>query len=92
MTDVKNEMTKVLAAATAAATAGANTPTAATTGAESNGGRRRGRKNGSDLSVCPHCGKNGRHKPEDCFSLPANAGKKPANFINGKYVTEKKAE
>ena len=92
LTDVKTEMTKVLAAATVAATAGAGTPTAATTGASSNGGRGRRRKNGADLPVCPHCGKNGRHKPEDCFSLPANAGKKPANFIDGKYVTEKKKE
>ena len=90
LTDVKNEMTKILAAATAAATAG--TPTAATTGASSKGGKGRGRNNGAELPKCPHCGKNGRHKPEDCFSLPANAGKKPANFIDGKYVTEKKTE
>ena len=90
LTDVKNEMTKILAAATAAATAG--TPTAATTGASSKGGKGRGRNNGAELPKCPHCGKNGRHKPEDCFSLPANAGKKPENFIDGKYVTEKKTE
>ena len=90
LTDVKNEMTKILAAATAAATAGAETPTGTSTGTIK--GRGRGRTKGSDLPVCPHCGKNGRHKPEDCFSLPANAGKKPANFIDGKYVTEKKAE
>ena len=90
LTDVKTEMTKVLAAATLAATAGAETPTGTSTGTIK--GRGRGRTKGSDLPVCPHCGKNGRHKPEDCFSLPANAGKKPANFIDGKYVTEKKAE
>ncbi len=55
-------------------------------------GRRHGRKNGSNLSLCTHCQKNGTHKPDDCFALPANAGKKPANFINGRFVHQKKAE
>ena len=29
------------------------------------------------------------HKPEDCFMLPANATKKPANFIEGWFVNMK---
>jgi hypothetical protein len=49
-------------------------------------------RNDINLPLCPHCGKNGKQKPDDCFSLPANAGKNPANFINGKFVYEKKVE
>ncbi len=49
---------------------------------------------GTDMEATshPHCGTNGKHKPDDCFLLPANAGKKPANFIDGKFVYEKKVE
>jgi hypothetical protein len=46
----------------------------------------------SNLPLCPHGRKNGKHKPDDCFSLPANVGKKPENFIDGKFVYEKKVE
>ncbi len=56
------------------------------------GGKERWRKTRSDLPLCPYCKRNGKHKPENCFSLPANADKKPANFINGKYVNGKKKE
>jgi hypothetical protein len=36
--------------------------------------------------------KNGKYKADDCFLLAANMGKKPANFIDGKFVYEKKGE
>jgi hypothetical protein len=49
-------------------------------------------ENESNLPLCPHCGKNGKHKPDNCFLLPANACKKLANFIDGKFVYEKKVE
>jgi hypothetical protein len=51
-----------------------------------------GHRNGSNLPLYPHCRENGKHKPDNCFLLPANAGKKPANFIDGKFVYEKKVE
>jgi hypothetical protein len=51
-----------------------------------------GCRNGSDLPLCSHCRKNGKHKPVDYFLLPANAGKKPASFNDGKFVYEKKVE
>ena len=86
--EMKSELTKILALATYAATAGAGTPRAATPEA----GKRGRKHDGLDLLVGPHCGKNGKNKPEDCFSLPANAGKKPATFTDGNFVTEKKAE
>ena len=79
MTEVKNEIKKVLVAETTAATTSGNTR-----GGKNNaGGRSRTR---GKLKLCPHCNKKGTHKPEDCFKLPANAAKKPANFINGRYV------
>jgi hypothetical protein len=61
-------------------------------GARGGTGRLHGRRNGSNLPLCPRCRKNGKHKPDNCFSLPAKAGKKPANFIDGKFVYEKKVE
>jgi hypothetical protein len=51
-----------------------------------------GRRNRSNLPLCSHCGKNEKHKPDNCFLLPANTGKKLANFIDGKFVYEKKVE
>ena len=77
-------MTKVQVAATTAATTGGNT-----SGGNSAGGRSRTR---GDLKLCPSCNKMGTHKPEDCFMLLSNAAKKPANFINGRYVPHKKKE
>jgi hypothetical protein len=61
-------------------------------GAGGGTGRSRGRRNGSNLPLCPHCTKIGKHKPDNCFLLPANAGKKPANFFDGKFVYEKKVK
>jgi hypothetical protein len=99
MTEMKNEMAKVLAAATAAAKVGTGNGGGGTGGGGTGGvgaggstGCLRGCRNGSNLPLCPHCGKNGKHKPDDCFLLPANVGKKPANFIDGKFVYEKKVE
>ncbi len=98
MTEMKNEMAKVLAAATTATKAGTGNKGGGTEGGGTGGvgagggtGHLRGCRIGSNLPLCPHCGKNGKHKPNDCFLLPANAGKKPANFI-GKFVYEKKVE
>ena len=79
MTEVKNEMKKVLAAATTAALTSSNTGG----GRNNSGGKRKTR---GELKLCPHCNKKGTHKPEDCFTLPANTAKKPANFIDGRYV------
>ena len=77
-------MKKVLAAATTAAMTSRNT------GGENNaGGRSRTR---GELKLCPHCNKKGTHKPEVCFILPENADKKPENFIDGRYVNQKKKE
>ncbi len=99
MTEMKNEMAKVLAVATTAAKAGTGNGGGGTggggtgvVGAGVGTGCWRGCKNGSNLPLCLHCGKNGKHKPDNCVSLPANAGKKPANFIDGKFVHEKKVE
>jgi hypothetical protein len=61
-------------------------------GAGGSTGHLRGRRNGSNLPLCPHCRKNGKHKPDNCFLLPANVGKKLAKFIDGKFVYEKKVE
>jgi hypothetical protein len=95
MTEMKNEMEKVLAAATTAAKTGTGNRGGGTggggtggVGAGGNTGHRHGRKNGNNLPLCPHCGKNGRHKPDNCFALPANAGKKLANFINGSCTSK----
>ena len=84
MTEVKNKMKKVLAAATTAATTGGNTG-----GGNNAGGLSRTR---GEIKLCPHCNKQGTHQPEDCFMLPANVAKKPANFIEGRYVNQKKKE
>ena len=84
MTVVKNEMKKVLAAATTAATTCSNTG-----GGNNAGGQSRTK---GELKLCPNCNKKGTHKPEDCFMLPANASKKPANFIKGRYVKQNKKE
>ncbi len=97
MMEMKNEMATVLLAVTTAAKAGTGNRGSGTGGGGTGGvgagggtGHWHGHKNGSNLPICPHCGKNGKHKPEDCFLLPANVGKKPANFVDGKFVYEKK--
>ncbi len=77
--EMRNKMKKVLAAATTAAATGRGTREGDTA---KDGGKERWRKTRSDLPLCPHCKRNGRHKPEDCFSLPVNGDKKPANFID----------
>jgi hypothetical protein len=87
--EMRNEMKKVLAAATTAVATGSG---ARGGDAAKDGGKECWRKTRSDLPLCPHCKRNGKHKPEDCFSLPANADKKPANFIGGRYVNGKKKE
>ncbi len=99
MTEMKNEMAKVLTAAMTAAKAGTSNKGGGTGGSGTGGvgtggctGRLCGCRNGSNLPLCPYFGKNGKHKPDDCFFLPANVGKKPANFIDGKFVYEKKVE
>ncbi len=99
MTEMKNEMAKVLAAATTAAKASTGNGGGGTrgggTGEVGAGGStecRHGHKYGSNLPLCPHCGKNGKHKTDDCFAIPANAGKKLANFIDGKFVYAKRVE
>ncbi len=99
MTEMKNEMAKVLAAATTAAKACTGNRGGGTGGSGTGGvgtgdgtGYLRWCRNGSNLPLCPHCGKNGKHKPDDCFSLPANTGKKLENFIDGKFVYEKEVE
>ena len=79
-------MTKVQVAATTAATTGGNTSGGNNVGG---GGRRKAQ---GELTLCPHFNKKGTHKPEDCFMLPANATKKPANFIDGRYVNQKNKE
>jgi len=84
--EVKNKMKKVLAVATTAAKTGSNT------GGGLNTGGRGWHKAQGDLTLCPHCKKKGTHKPEDCFMLPANATKIPANFIAGLFVNKKKKE
>ncbi len=87
--EMRNEMKKVMAAATTAAATGSGTRGGDTA---KDGGKECRRKTRSDLPLCPHCNRNGKHKPEDCFSLPASADKKPANFIDGRYVNGKKTE
>jgi hypothetical protein len=86
---MRNEMKKVLVAATTAAATGSGARGGDTA---KDGGKECWRKTRSDLLLCPHCKRNGKHKPEDCFSLPANADKKPTNFIDGRYVNGKKKE
>ncbi len=86
LTEMRNEMKKVLVAATTSAATGSGAREGDTA---NDGGKEYWRKTRSDLPLCPHCKRNGKHKPEDCFSLPANADKKPANFINGRYFNGK---
>ena len=81
-------MKKVLVAATTAAATGSGARGGNTATAK-DGGKERWHKPRSDLPLCPHCKRNRKHKLEDCFSLPANADKKPANFINGRYFNGK---
>jgi hypothetical protein len=99
MTEMKNEMAKVLTAAMTAAKAGTGKGGGGTGGSGTGGvgagggtGCLHGRKKESNLPLCPHCGKNGKHKPGNCFLLPASAAKKSANFIDGKFVYEKEVE
>jgi hypothetical protein len=87
--EMRNEMKKVLAAAMTAAATGSGTRGGDTAKDE---GKEHWCKTRSDLPLCPHCKRKGKHKPEDCFSLPANADKEPANFIDGRYVNGKKTE
>jgi hypothetical protein len=87
LTEMRNEMKKVLAAATTAAATGSGARGGDTA---KDGGKECWRKTRSDLPLCCHSKRNRKHKPEDCFSLPANADKKPANFIDGRYVNGKK--
>ncbi len=87
--EMRNEIKKVLVAATTAAATGSGARGGDTV---KDGGKERWRKTRSDLPLCPHCKRNQKHKPEDCFSLPANADKKPANFIDGRYINGKKKE
>ncbi len=96
---MKIEMVKIWAAAATAAKAGTGNGGGGTGGCGMGGvgagggtGCLRGRRNESNLPLCPHCGKNGKQKSDDCFLLPANAGKKLANFIDGKFVYEKTVE
>jgi hypothetical protein len=89
LTEMKNEMKKVLVAATTAAATGSGARGGNTA---KDGGKERWHKTRSDLPLCPHCKRNGKHNLEDCFSLPWNADKKPANFINERYVNGKKKE
>ncbi len=97
LTEMRNEMKKVLVgffsdvekfpeygAATGSGAGGGDTA--------KDGGKKCWCKTRSDLPLCPHCKRNGKHKPDDCFLLPANADKKPTNFINGRYVNGKKKE
>jgi hypothetical protein len=90
MMEMKNEMANVLAAAMTLAKVGTGNGGYSTGGVGTRGvgaggstGRWRGRKNGSNLPLCPHCRKNGRHKPDDCF-------KKPANFIDWKLCMKRR--
>ncbi len=98
MKGMKNEMAKVLAAATTAAKAvtgngGGGTGGGGTGGVGARGGTRR--LLGTGMEAISHyvpTAKNGKHKSDNCFLLPANAGKKPANYIDEKFVYEKKVE
>ncbi len=83
--EMRNEMKKILAAATTAATTGSGARRGDTA---KDGGKEC--KTRSDLPLCPNCKRNGKHKPEDCFSLPANADKKPANVIDRRYLNGKR--
>ncbi len=87
LTEMGNEMKKVLVAATTAAATGSGARGGDTA---KDGGKECWRKTRSDLPLCPYCKRNGKHKPEDCFSLPANADKKPTNFIDRRYINGKK--
>jgi hypothetical protein len=99
MTEMKNEMAKVFAVAMTAAKVSTGNRGGGTGGGVKGGvgtgggtGRSHGHRNRSDLPLCPHCRKNRKHKPDNCFLLPTNVGKKPVNFIDGKFVYAKKVE
>ena len=90
MAAMKKEMTAMLASMATSNTGGGN---AGGGGGDGGGGRRRRKgaygkdAEGNDLPKCPHCNRPAVHKPEDCFSLPANAEKmKKANFVDGKFA------
>ncbi len=83
MAAMKKEMTAMMAAMVASNTGGGETK-GGTGGGKGKGRSKRDYKN---MPECPHCKKKAMHKPEDCFSLPANADKmKKENFVNGKFV------
>ncbi len=89
LTEMRNEMIKVLVAAMTAVATGSGAGRGDTA---KDGGKECWRKTRSDLPLCPHCKRNGKHKPEDCLSLPANADKTPANFIDRRYINGKNKE
>ncbi len=97
MTDMKNEMAKVLAAVMTAAKAGTGNGGDGTGGGGMGGvgaggstGCSRGHRNGSNLPLCPHCGKSGKHKPDDCFLLPANEDKNRQTSLMGSLCMRKR--
>ncbi len=65
LTEMRNEMKKVLVAATTAAATGSGARGGDTA---KDGEKERWRKTRSDLPLCPHCKRNGKHKPQDCLS------------------------
>ena len=83
MAAMKKEMTAIMAAMIASNTGGGGTKG----GTGGGKGKGRSKRDYENMPECPHCKKKAMHKPEDCFSLPANADKmKKANFVNGKFV------
>jgi hypothetical protein len=83
MAAMRKEMTAIMATMAASNTGGGGT------GGGTGGGKGKGRskRDYENMPECPHCKKKAMHKPEDCFSLPANADKmKKANFVDGKFV------
>ncbi len=97
LTKMRNEMKKVLAGNFSKFEKipeyGAATGSGAGRGdTAKDGGKECWCKTRSDLPLCPHCKRSGKHKPEDRFSVPANINKKRANFIDGRYVNGKKKE
>ncbi len=83
MAAMKKEMTAMMAAMVASNTGGGGTKG----GTGGGKGKGRSKRDYENMPECPHCKKKAMHKPEDCFSLPANADKmKKANFVNGKFV------
>ena len=83
----KKEMTAMMATMAASSNGGAAGGSG--TGNGTGGGKCKGRvkRDYENMPECPHCTKKAMHKPEDCFSLPANADKmKKANFVDGRFV------